>query len=97
MNKDINLEEITLDKDDNLIVHIKKKLKDFEILEVGKIGCYDYPSFYEGINKYISKHEKEWSLKNNETLGFWIKSRDGYNPSVRTFRTVVFYRIKDRL
>lgn len=97
MGKTRKLEEITLYKDDNYVVHITKKLRNFEILKVGKIGCYDFPSFYEGIGNYISRHEKEWGLKNNETLGFLIKSRDGYNYSGRTFKTVVFYRIKDRL
>ena len=97
MKKNINLEEITLDSKGNAIVHIKKILKNFEVLNEAKIRCYDFPSFYNGIDRYISRHEKEWNLKNNETLGFFKKGRDGYNYSGYTYKTVVFYKIRDRL
>ena len=97
MNKNINLEEIMLDDDKNPIVYVEKKLKKFEILEVGKICCYDYPSLCKSLEYYISKHKKEWDLKDNETVGYLIKGRKGYNYVSPTFKTVVFYKIKDKL
>lgn len=97
MEKNIGLEEITLDEHNSPVVYVVKKLKNSEILKVGKICCYDWPSFTLGLEKYISKHSGEWNLKNNETIGFLMKGRHGYHYNGRTFKTVVFYRIKDRL
>jgi len=94
---DLNLEKITLDDDDNPIVWISKKLKNYEILKVGKIRCYDYPSLYEGIGKYIGRHTEEWGLKEDETVGYLIKGREGYNYTGYTYKTVVFYKIRDKL
>ncbi len=97
MAKNINLEEITLDEHKNPVIYVAKKLKDFEILEVSKICCYDYPSLCKSLEYYVSKHKKEWDLKNNETVGFLMKSHKGYNLVSPTFKKIVFYKIKDKL
>lgn len=97
MKKNITLEEITLDENENPIVYVAKKLKKYEILEVTKICCYDYPSLCKSLEYYTSKHKKEWGLKNNEKVGYLVKGRKGYNYVSPTFKTIIFYKIKDRL
>lgn len=98
MKKNVNLEEITFDEYNNPVVYITKKLKDSKMLKVGRIRCYDHQSFMEGLEKYVSKHSMEWNLKNNETVGFLIKgSKRYYNYCGPSFKTVAFYKIKNKL
>lgn len=98
MGKDVKCIEVELNESGDPTVCVTKKLEDFEILKIDTIRCHDCPSFYEGLDEYISEHRKEWDLKANESVGFYKdKEPAGYNIHGPTFKYVTLYRIRDKL
>jgi len=82
-------------------VCLEKRLKDFEILKTATIRCDGYPSLWEGIQAYISKHINKPGVKITN-IGVVVTGRQGYinaqyNSTGCSYKKVVFYKINDHL
>jgi len=92
--------EVHLDDKKRPNVSLEKRLKDFEILKIATIKCLDYPSLWEGIRAYVSRHFSKVGAQNIRNIGVLVTGRDGYNAeynrSGRSFKSVVFYKINDK-